>query len=173
MRSRLEDRERWRREDMLQDLRPQGEGDLEDDREEWRLGALVRDGGEVWRPQDDRRDRRWDAGECRRGDKDGCPASLLVLPASRGQREGAELSRDLRWWDEDESEGPGDVAKMSVISEEGKPAEITHDLQRSWIYGQRDDRPTVSVWREETGVWSGRRSQKTSGGTWPGPDVCQ
>ena len=31
---------------------------------------------------------------------------VLVLPASKGQWEGAGLSRDLRWWDEDEGEGP-------------------------------------------------------------------
>ena len=31
------------------------------------------------------------------------------------------------WW-----EGHGDMAKVSVISEEGEPAEIAHDLQRSW-----------------------------------------
>ena len=80
----LDDWERWRREDILQDLRPRGEGDLEDDREDWRLGALVHNGEDDGRPQDDRCDYCWDAGDRRRGDKDGCPASFLVLPASRG-----------------------------------------------------------------------------------------
>ena len=102
IRSRLDDRERWRREDILQDLCIRGEGDLEDDREEWWLGALVRNGGDDWRPQDDRSDRRWDAGDGRRGDKDGCPASFLVLPASKGQPTRGSRTIPgpavMRWW---------------------------------------------------------------------------
>ena len=88
-RSGLEDRERWRCGNILQVLCPWGEGDLEDDRVGQRWGTLVRDGGDDWRPRDDRRDRRWREGERRRGDRDGRPASLLVMLAPEGQREGA------------------------------------------------------------------------------------
>ena len=45
-RSWLDDRGRWLRGDNLQVL----QGDLEDDRDGRRLGALVRDGGDDWRP---------------------------------------------------------------------------------------------------------------------------
>ena len=79
--SRLADREHGLCEEELQVLCPWGEGDLEGDSEQWRLGALLRNGGEDWRPRDDRRDCWWDAGDRRRSDKDGCPVSLLVIPA--------------------------------------------------------------------------------------------
>ena len=44
----------------------------------------------------------------------------------------------------------------------------SHNLQRNWTHREHGDCPTVSAWREETGVWLGRRSQETLGGVWPG-----
>ena len=95
---RLAEREHGLCEDELQVLCPWGEGDLEDDSEQWWLGALLRNGEDDWRPRDDRRDCRWDAGDCRCGDKDGCPATLLVMPALKRPTRGAGLSLDQRWW---------------------------------------------------------------------------
>ena len=101
----LEDRERWRRGDILQVLCPWGEGDPEDDRDGRRLGALVRDWGDDWWPRDDRRDHQWGVGDRWWSNRDGRPASLLVMLAPKGPREGAGLSLNLRWG-EGEGEEP-------------------------------------------------------------------
>ena len=135
-RSGLEDRERWRRGDILQVLCPWGEGDLEDDRVGRRWGALVRDGGDDWRPRDDRRDRRWRVGERRRGDRDGRPASLLVMLAPKGQREGAGLFLDLRW-----GEGEGEEPRWRGSGE--------RDLQGRRVRGERW-RPSDELVSRET-----------------------
>ena len=61
----------------------------------------------------------------------------------------------------------GDVVQVSGISEEEESAETAHYLQMNWTHGEHGDCQTVSVWQEETGVWSGKRSQKTVSD--PGP----
>ena len=165
--SRLADREHGLYEDELQVLCPWGEGDLEADSEQWRLGALLRNGGDNWRLRGDRRDCRWDAGDRWRGNKDGCPASNLVMPASKRPTRGSRAIPGPAVMDH------GDVVQVSGISEEDESAETAHYLQMNWTHGEHGDCQTVSVWREETGVWSGKRSQKTFGAVWPGPDVSQ
>ena len=100
------------------------------------LRALVRDGGDDWRPRDDRRDRRWGVGDRQWGDRDGRPASLLVMLAPKGQREGAGQSLDLRW-----GEGEGEEPRRRGSGE--------RDLQGRWVRGERW-RPSEELVSRET-----------------------
>ena len=153
MRSRLADREHGLCEDELQVLCPWGEGDLEDDSEKWRLGALLWN-GQLMAPGWS----SWLPMRCR-GSPGWWQGWLPSKPPSH-----ASLERPTRG---------SDVAQVSVISEEDESAETAHDLQMNWTHGEHGNCQTVSAWREETGVQSGKRSQKTLGGVWPGADVCQ
>ena len=87
-------------------------------------------------------DRRWGVGERRRGDRDGRPASLLVMLAPKGQQEGAGLFLDLRW-----GEGEGEEPRRRGSRE--------RDLQGWRVRGERW-RPSDELVSRETSRLSHR-----------------